>query len=346
MKNIHGNNCSIVDIINDPFGFTFAEIAGVIGENNSRTLCSFLYKNHTLKKPHALRVQNICKDMHTQKYVYALPDNRCIETVCIKRNTGVTACVSTQVGCPVQCVFCESGRNGLYRNLTPSEIVRQIIFLQEKINRIVFMGIGEPLYNYDSVIKAIHILRDRNGLDFPTDGITVSTVGPVTALKKLREEHIKIQLVLSLHATNQKTRNYIIPGMSGNDIHATVAAALSYSKRHNRKLTVAYLVLPGINDAYTDIKQLVEWFKHENSMINLLEYNHTNHTGFKLASSKDIERFKNILEQHGLEVKTRVSHGRNIHAACGQLASTYNEASSGSPGAPVLPPGFPIGKKR
>jgi 23S rRNA (adenine2503-C2)-methyltransferase len=262
--------------------------------------------------------------MYTKKYIFELSDDKCIETVCIKRKTGITACVSTQVGCPVQCVFCESGRNGLTRNLTASEIVQQIVFLKEPINRIVFMGIGEPLYNYDALIKSIHILRDRNGIDFPTDGITISTVGPIKFLKRLREEHIKIQLVLSLHATNQKTRNYIIPGMIGNSIDETVETALSYSKRHNRKLTIAYLLLPGINDKYADIKQLVEWFKHENVMINLLEYNKTNHGVFKTANKKDIKRFKNNLENHGIEVKIRMSHGRNIKAACGQLASKYN----------------------
>jgi 23S rRNA (adenine2503-C2)-methyltransferase len=113
--------------------------------------------------------------------------------------------------------------------------------------------------------------------------------------------------------------------MTGNDINETVEVALSYSRRHNRKLTVAYLLLPGINDKYADIKQLVEWFKHENVMINLLEYNRTNRRAFKNTSKKDIERFKNNLENHGIEVKIRVSHGRNIKAACGQLASKYNK---------------------
>jgi 23S rRNA (adenine2503-C2)-methyltransferase len=325
MENIHGNNGSIVDIINDPFGFTFNEINDVIGEHDSKALYALLYKNNSHKKVHTIWTKDIIKDTDTKKYVFELYDGRCIETVCIKRKTGTTACVSTQVGCPVQCAFCESGRNGLIRNLTASEIVQQIIFLEEPINRIVFMGIGEPLYNYDAIIKSIHILRDRNGIDFPTDGITISTVGPIKFLKKLREEHMKIQLVLSLHATNQKTRNCIIPGMTGNSINETVETALSYSKRHNRKLTIAYLLLPGINDKYADIKQLVEWFKHENVMINLLEYNKTNLRAFKNANRKDIERFKNNLENHGIEVKIRVSHGRNIKAACGQLAGKYNK---------------------
>jgi 23S rRNA (adenine2503-C2)-methyltransferase len=324
MENIHGSNVSIVDIISDPFDFTFKEINGVIGENNSKSLYKLLYKINSCKKIHTIWKKDTIKDADTKKYVFELSDDKCIETVCIKRRTGITACVSTQVGCPVRCTFCESGRNGLIRNLSASEIVQQIIFLEETVNRIVFMGIGEPLYNYDALIKSIHILRDRNGIDFPTDGISVSTVGPIKFLKKLREEHIKIQLVLSLHAANQKTRNYIIPGMSGNEINETVEAALSYSRRHNRKLTIAYLLLPGINDKYADIKQLVEWFKHENVMINLLEYNKTNRGILKNANKKEIEHFKNNLENHGIEVKVRVSRGRNIKAACGQLASKYN----------------------
>jgi len=324
MKNIRGNSCSLVDIVGDPFGFTSKEMAGLIGERDAKALYSVLYKEMSARKAHTVWAKDIHKDADTRKYVFELFDNKCIETVCIKRKTGVTACVSTQVGCAVGCAFCESGRNGLVRNLTPSEIVQQIVLLKEKVNRIIFMGIGEPLHNYDALIKSIHILRDRNGLDFPTDGITVSTIGPIKPLKKLREEHVKIQLVLSLHATTQKARDYIIPGMRGNDITETVQAALSYSQRHNRKIIIAYLLLPGVNDKHSDIQQLAEWFRHENVMINLLEYNQTNHDGIRKPDKQDLVRFRNRLESAGLEASIRVSHGRNIKAACGQLASRYN----------------------
>ena len=315
---------SIIDIINDPFGFTSAEMRETLGEQNTKTLCARLYKNKSGQKSHTIWIKDIVKDADTQKYVYELADETYIETVCIKRKTGITACVSSQAGCPIQCLFCESGRQGLVRNLTASEIVQQVVFLKAPINRIVFMGIGEPLFNYDALIHAIHILRDRNGLDFPTDGITVSTAGPVRQLKKIREEHIKIQLVLSLHAASQKTRNYIMPGMAGNDIHETVDAALSYARRHNRKVTIAYLVLPGINNTRADIQQLAEWFHGENIMINLLEYNPTNHTVLKKASKPEIADFKHGLEAAGLEVSVRASRGRDIKAACGQLAGKYS----------------------
>lgn len=259
------------------------------------------------------------KDYNTTKYLFELHDGNRIETVCIQRRTGVTACVSTQVGCAVRCAFCASGAQGLIRNLTAREIVAQVTSVKERINRIVFMGIGEPLHNYASLIEAIHILRDRNGLNFPTEGITISTVGVLSALKKLREEHLKIQLVLSLHATNQTIRNELIPGMKNSSIDETISAFLSYGKRHNRKLTIAYLLFSGINDSVADKKQLAKWFKNENVRINLLPFNKT--IGQLCgATAEQLRRFKNDLENLGLEVTIRQTEGRNIQAACGQLA--------------------------
>jgi 23S rRNA (adenine2503-C2)-methyltransferase len=315
----------VTDIINDPYNFTLEEIKNILGDSCSKNIYSMLYQNVAKRKVHTVWPKNLIKDTNTVKYLFELTDKNYIETVCIHRRTGVTACVSTQVGCPVRCIFCESGRNGLVRNLTASEIVQQILFIKESINRIVFMGIGEPLYNYDSLIKAIHILRERDGLDFPTDGISISTVGPIKYLKKLREEHIKIQLVLSLHATTQNTRDYLIPYMRENDINQIVDSVISYSERHNRKLTIAYLLLPGLNDKYSDIRNIVNWFKNKNVMINLLQLNNANQNKLKQPTIVELNKFKEALEQYGLEVKIREARGRNIKAACGQLASRYNK---------------------
>ena len=314
-----------IEIWRDPYGFTYKEMTEVIGEIEAKALCSSLYKHPPRKEYLTMSIKSIYKDSDTEKYVYELLDSKCIETVFIKRRDVGTVCVSTQVGCSVGCIFCESGRNGFVRNLTPSEIVQQIILLRRKVNRIVFMGMGEPLFNYDNLIKAIHILRDRNGKNFPTDGITVSTVGPVKQLKKLREEHLKIQLTISLHATTQTTRNRIIPNMHINDINDVVEGALSYSKRHNRKIVFAYLLLPGINDHPSDVKQLARWFRGKNVMLNLLEYNPTSNLQIKTPPKRGMAIFKQQLEQAGLEVTMRISHGRNIKAACGQLAYKYND---------------------
>ena len=313
------------EIRSDPYGFTLKEITEVLGEQEAQKLFNELYKKKPISKYQTVKIKEIQQGGDTSKYAFELTDGYCIETVCIKRKTGTTVCVSTMVGCPVGCIFCESGSNGFIRNLTPSEIVQQVVLLKEKVNRIVYMGMGEPLFNYNSLIKSIHILRDRNGYNFPTDGITVSTVGPLTQIKKLREEHLKIQLTLSLHATNQTTRNKVIPHMSGNKIEEVVEAVLSYSERHNRKITIAYLLLPGVNDSISDVRQLSRWFRGKNVLINLLQYNNTKCFDMKSPNKQQLVAFKNLLEREGLEVKLRESRGGKIKAACGQLVSEHNK---------------------
>lgn len=310
----------------NPYNYTFDEVAKCMGEERAKSLFKTLYKSGVSPKNQTMTIKDIYVGGDTTKYAFELQDGYCIETVCIKRRTGNTVCVSTMVGCPVGCIFCASGKNGFIRNLSPAEIVQQIVLLKERVNRIVFMGMGEPLFNYDNLIAAIHILRDRNGLNFPTDGITVSTVGPVNQLKKLREEHLKIQLTISLHAATQAARNCIIPHMHMYAIEDVVKQALSYSQRHNRKVVFAYLLLPGINDRSSDIRQLAKWFKGKNVMINVLQYNPTSNSKIRAPQKQEMVAFKHQLEQTGLEVTMRVSHGREIKAACGQLANTYNKA--------------------
>ena len=187
-----------------------------------------------------------------------------------------------------------TGKQGFTKNLSANEILNQIQSLPEteELTNIVFMGMGEPLFNYDNLIAAIHILRDRNGLNFPTDGITVSTVGPVNQLKKLREEHLKIQLTISLHAATQAARNCIIPHMHMYAIEDVVKQALSYSQRHNRKVVFAYLLLPGINDRSSDIRQLAKWFKGKNVMINVLQYNPTSNSKIRAPQKQEMVAFK------------------------------------------------------
>ena len=187
-----------------------------------------------------------------------------------------------------------------------------------------FCCIIENCYNYDNVIQSIHILRDRNGLNFPTDGITLSTAGPLDRLKRLREEHMKIQFTLSLHATTQAVRDRLIPGVKNYPIDSVVEAALSYSERHNRRIVIAYLLLPGINDSPSDVRNLAKWFQGKNVMINLLEYNKTITSSIRKPTRQEMSAFKKRLEAAGLAVTMLVSHGGNIKAACGQLANHYN----------------------
>ena len=318
------------DIRGDPYGFTYKEYIEAMGEAEAKEAFALLYRRKVHPQNQTISVKTVYRGGDTDKYLFELSDGKYIETVCIKRRDGATVCVSTQVGCPVGCMFCESGKNGFVRNQTPAEIVQQEVLLDRKITRIVYMGMGEPLFNYENVIKSIHILRDRNGLNFPTDGITLSTTGPLDRLKRLREEHLKIQLTLSLHATTQTVRNKIIPGMKGYPIHEVVESVLSYSERHNRKIVIAYLLLPGINDSPTDVRNLARWFRGKNVMINLLEYNKTSASTIRKPTRQEIGDFKRRLEAAGLSVTMRVSHGGNIKAACGQLANQHNRKTGKS----------------
>lgn len=308
------------DFLFNPTNFSYSDYEARFGSRLADIIFSSLYKNNRGSLPYRqLYPVNTLSDSFAVKYQFKLYDNRQIETVCIKRRTGNTICLSTQAGCSVGCVFCESGKNGLYRNLTASEIIQQFLFVKEPVNRIVFMGIGEPLNNYDEVLRAIHILRDRKGIDFPTDGITVSTVGPLGALNRLKQEKLKIQLIVSLHATDQLTRNKLIPGMQRYSINETISEAFNYQRRHNRKLVIAYLLLPEINDSTENAERLIQWFGNKNVVINLMRYNGKTTPYLRTASNSQIHRFMKHLRDGSVDVSLRETAGGSINAACGQL---------------------------
>lgn len=255
----------------------------------------------------------------SHKILFGLDDGYAIESVLIRRHDGATACVSSQVGCAFACRFCASGQAGLKRHLTAGEIVEQVVRWGPRVNRIVFMGIGEPLHNYDEVLRAIRILRDRRGLRFPTSGITISTIGIPKALKRLREEHLAIQLTISLHATTQELRSQLIPGSRKHDIREVVERALSWADRHRRIVTFVYLVLPGINDGHADVARLVDWLAGRRARINLMRWNSVDGVSLPPTSDESLMRFKKALQRAGISVVVRDTQGRDITAACGQL---------------------------
>jgi len=305
----------------DPTNHTHDEFQKAFGPETADSVFRSLYRTSRDDRHYRQIVpEKILCDRDAKKYAFRLRDDRIIETVCIRRRTGTTICLSTQVGCAVRCRFCRSGRQGLIRNLRASEIVQQLLFADEGVNRIVFMGVGEPLHNYDEVIRSIRILRDRKGLNFPTDGISISTVGPVGPLASLREEHLKIQLVLSLHATDQATRDYLVPGMAGYAINEVVSMAMDYGRRHGRTIEIAYLVLPGVNDRTEDLDRLIRWFSGKDVVVNLMRYNGEPSADFKAAPRKSLEGFRSRLESNEVRATIRKSMGNSIEAACGQLA--------------------------
>jgi 23S rRNA (adenine2503-C2)-methyltransferase len=255
----------------------------------------------------------------SEKHLFGLRDGYAVESVLIRRRDGFTACISSQVGCAFACQFCASGQAGLKRNLSPGEIVEQVVRLGPKVNRIVFMGIGEPLNNYDNVLAAIRILRDRRGLDWATTGITVSTIGIPKGLKALREEHLGLNLTISLHATTDETRSRLIPGARKHALADVVGGALSWARRHNRIVTFVYLLLPGINDSEADLRRLIGMFRNEPARLNLMRWNEVDGLGFGRISDVRLMQFRAGLERAGVPVVVRDTQGNRIDAACGQL---------------------------
>ena len=254
------------------------------------------------------------------KHLFRLADGASVETVAITRRTGVTACVSSQVGCAFRCAFCASGQDGLARHLSPGEIVQQVLALGPRITRVVFMGIGEPLHNADNVLAAIRILRDRRGLGLSTRGITISTIGPPAALRRLREEHLAINLTVSLHATDDVVRHELIPGARQHRIADVIARSRSWAERHNRPVTYVYLLLPGVNDADADLARLVEWFADAPARVNLMRWNPVDgDRRFARADDRLLSRFRRGLVDGGVEVAVRDTQGLDVDAACGQL---------------------------
>ena len=268
---------------------------------------------------HALKQLQRSRGGRSEKFLFGLGDGYAVESVLIRRRDGFTACVSSQVGCAFSCRFCASGQAGLKRNLTAAEIVEQVVHLGPRVNRIVFMGIGEPLNNYDNVLGAIRLLRDRRGLGFPTTGITLSTIGIPKALRRLREEHLGINLTISLHATTQAVRDRLIPGAARHDIGEVVARALSWADRHRRKVTFVYLVLPGVNDSVADAQRLVSMFADKPARINLMRWNPVDAIKLRRTDDCTLSFFRHRLDRAGIPVVVRDTQGSDIDAACGQL---------------------------
>lgn len=271
------------------------------------------------------------EDQETVKFLWKLTCGGFIESVLIMSGERRTVCVSSQVGCPARCAFCASGKEGLIRNLTPAEIVEQVVQINafllkkgEKVSHLVFMGMGEPLENYGSVIRALKIFIDPELFHFSPRKITVSTVGMVPNMKRLMTEGIKINLALSLHAPNQNIRKKIVPyarKFSFEDVHQ---AAKDYAKFTKRDMTYEYVMLQGINDGEDHAKELAELLKGEQCTVNLIPFNPIPGTHLKRPEAGVIETFRNILTERGVRSTWRYTKGKDIAAACGQLALKKN----------------------
>lgn len=260
----------------------------------------------------------------TKKYLFQLEDGNSIESVFIPDEDRLTLCISSQVGCPLDCSFCVTGSGGFIRNLSVSEILNQICAVQDdlsgdmRITNIVMMGMGEPLLNYDNVLKALNIMTYGDGLNFSTRKITVSTSGIVPEMMKLGSD-TTVNIAVSLNAATDEIRSMIMPVNRKYPLNKLLAACREYPLPPRRRITFEYILINGVNDSIEDAKRLSRILKGIPCKINLIPYNEHEGTELKRPSESVIRAFQQILLDAGYTSPLRTSKGLDISAACGQL---------------------------
>lgn len=263
----------------------------------------------------------------TCKFLFELPDGNVIESVLMKYHHGNSVCISSQVGCRMGCRFCASTLGGLERNLEPSEMLEQIYEIQkfsgERVSNIVVMGTGEPLDNYDNLLKFIHMISDEHGLNISQRNITVSTCGLPEQIRRLAEEGLAINLALSLHAPNNEDRKRLMPVANRYDLSEVLEAFDTYYNKTGRRLTFEYSLVSGVNDSPAQAAELAALVRGKNCLINLIPVNEVKERDFKRSRDENIQNFKNILEKKRITVTIRREMGSDINAACGQLRKSY-----------------------
>ncbi len=265
----------------------------------------------------------------TIKNAVKLFDDYTVESVLIPTNDRTTACVSSQVGCSLDCKFCATSKLKRMRNLNPDEIYDQVVtinnqslkYFKRPLSNIVFMGMGEPLMNYNNLIESIEKISSDKGLNMSQKRIVVSTSGIPKMIKKLADEDLKVNLALSLHSALEETRNKIMPFSTKFSLEDIKESLLYWYSKTKRRITFEYIVWKGINDSVDDINALVNYCKSIPSKVNLIEYNSIGDENFTSASQSMIDLYKDLLEKNKITVTVRRSRGKDIDAACGQLAN-------------------------
>ena len=265
----------------------------------------------------------------TIKNAVKLFDDYTVESVLIPTDDRTTACVSSQVGCSLDCKFCATSKLKRMRNLNPDEIYDQVVtinnqslkYFKRSLSNIVFMGMGEPLMNYNNLIESIKKISSDKGLNMSQKRIVVSTSGIPKMIKKLADENLKVNLALSLHSAIEDTRNMIMPFSTKFSLEDIKESLLYWYSKTKRRITFEYIVWKGINDSVDDINALVNYCKSIPSKVNLIEYNSIGDENFTSASQSMIDLYKDLLEKNKITVTVRRSRGKDIDAACGQLAN-------------------------
>jgi 23S rRNA (adenine2503-C2)-methyltransferase len=296
-------------------------------QNMSKQLVKLLSNNFYIDKIN--QVYKVVSKDRTTKFLFEAVDGKEFEGVIIPGKDRVTACISTQAGCPLNCKFCATGRLGFNRNLTIGEIFDQIFILnklcveifEKKLSNVVVMGMGEPLLNYENIIGAINIVCSEESLGISPQRITLSTAGISPQIKQLADDNIKFNLSISLHSADNKKRSEIMPINKKYDLMSLREAIRYFHSKTKTRVTYEYLMLNGINDSLEDAKKLTEFTKISPCKINIIEYNANDGNPYKATNDEKLNAFVKFLESKNLIVTVRKSKGKDISAACGQLAN-------------------------
>ena len=297
--------------------------------NLPQSLRDALDEKYPLLPPKVVRKQESQKD-GTIKYLWMLSDGNCVETVQMRYHYGNTVCISTEVGCAMGCAFCASTLGGLVRRLEPREMLEQVMFTQIDsglpISHIVLMGIGEPLDNYDNVLRFLHLVNSEQGMNLSMRHISLSTCGLVPKIDKLAEEKLQLTLSVSLHAPNDTIRNTIMPVNKAYPVDTLLDACRRYYQKTGRRISFEYAMIDGVNDTVEAAKELIQKLKGMGAHMNLIPLNHVEESPLKPSSKQAISRFQKLLEDAGIPATVRRSLGGDIDASCGQLRRKYTQS--------------------
>ncbi len=263
----------------------------------------------------------------TRKYLFVLENGSVIESVLMKYEYGNTVCISTQAGCRMGCRFCASTLEGVERNLTAGEMLSQVYEIQkdcgERVSGVVLMGSGEPLDNYENVLKFLRLINDPKGQNMGQRHITLSTCGLIDKIYELAEENLQITLAVSLHAPNDGIRNSIMPVSKANPMDKLLAACRAYAEKTKRRITFEYAMMQGVNDSDACARELAGRLRHMLCHVNLIPVNDVKERAFVKSSDERVRRFAVILQENSVETTVRRRLGSDIDAACGQLRRGY-----------------------
>ena len=296
--------------------------------NLPKALRDILAEKYPIKAPEVVRKQESRKD-GTIKYLWKLADGNCVETVLMRYNYGNTVCISTEVGCAMGCAFCASTIGGLVRRLEPYEMLDEVLFTQVDsglpISRIVLMGIGEPLDNFDNVMRFLELVNSEEGMNISMRHISLSTCGLIPKIDKLAERKMQISLAISLHGPNNEIRSRVMPVNKAYPIEDLLEACRRYYAATSRRIHFEYAMIDGVNDGEEHAKELLRRLKGLPAHFNLIPLNHVEESPLKPSSRAAVARFQKILEDGGITATVRRTLGSDIDASCGQLRRKYTK---------------------